>query len=131
MKWLFVSGRACTAACAHHRRQPSMSIRHDRFSMIIACFRQFADFSVGQAETRALGLVHINGFLRRRSSLIAVDHLDGLAAQVAAQDGRATRFEVPCVRKFIEVDRTLYGGFTQAVGFAGDKHRAEADSVSR
>ena len=86
-------------------------------------FGQLADFSVGQAETRALGLVDFNGFDRATGlGLVAVDHLDGLAAQVTAQDGRAARFEGALVYvEFVRVDRALYDGFAQAVG-AGDKH---------
>ncbi len=86
-------------------------------------FGQLADFSVGQAETRAFGLVDFNGFYRTTGlGLVAIDHLDGLAAQVTAQDGRATRFEGALVYvEFVGVDRALYDGFTQAVG-AGDEH---------
>ncbi len=94
---------------------------------------QFADFRVGQAETCALGLVHINGFHRTTGlGLVAVDHLDGFAAQVAAQDGRTTSFKGVLVYvEFVRVDRALYDGFAQAVG-AGDKHHVtEARLVSR
>ncbi|MNK87239.1 hypothetical protein D3C87_1071700 [compost metagenome] len=84
---------------------------------------QLADFGVGQAETRALSLVHVDG-LHRTTGLgfVAVDHLDGLAAQVATQDGRTTGSQRALVDvELIRVHRALYDGFTQAVG-AGDEH---------
>ncbi|MNZ65162.1 hypothetical protein D3C78_833490 [compost metagenome] len=84
---------------------------------------QLADFGVAQAETAAVGFVDINGLDRTTGlGFFAVDHLDGLAAQVATQDGRAAGFQCAFVDiKFIRVDRALYDGFTQAVG-AGDEH---------
>src|SRR3989344_615067 len=84
---------------------------------------QLADFGIGQAETRTLSLVDIDGLDRTTGlGLVAVDHLDGLAAQVAAQDRRATGGQGAFVDvEFIRVHRALYDGFTQAVG-AGDEH---------
>ncbi|MNQ31146.1 hypothetical protein D3C85_445110 [compost metagenome] len=84
---------------------------------------QLADFSVGQAETCAFSLVHVDGLDRTTGlGLVAVDHLDGFAAQVAAQDRRTTGSQRALVDvELIRVHRALYDGFTQAVG-AGDEH---------
>ena len=89
---------------------------------------QLADLGVAQAETGAIGAIDID-HLDRFTGLgfVAVDHLDRLAAQVAAQDSRATGLQGLLVHvEFVGVDRPLHHGFTQAIG-AGDKHHvAEA-----
>src|SRR5690606_7376405 len=55
---------------------------------------QVADFFVGKTEACAVGLVDIDRLDRlARAGFGAVDHLDGLAAQVAPQDRRASGFE--------------------------------------
>ncbi|VVN12319.1 hypothetical protein PS639_03855 [Pseudomonas fluorescens] len=84
---------------------------------------QFADFGVAQAETGAIGLIDVDGLDRLAGrGDFAVDHLDGLAAQVATQDGRTTSRQRALVDiELIRVHRALHDGFTQAVG-AGDEH---------
>src|SRR3989338_3336938 len=85
---------------------------------------QLADLGIAEAEARAIGAFHIDNLDRFTGlGFVAVNHLDGFAAQVAAQDRRAAGFQRLFVDiELIRVNRTLYHGFTQAVG-AGDKHR--------
>ncbi len=89
---------------------------------------QLADLGIGQAEARALGAVHFDGLDRTAGlGFFAVDHLDRLAAQVAAQDSRAACLQGALVHvEFVRVDRTLHHGFAQAVGTGDEHHVAEA-----
>src|SRR5690606_14696636 len=58
---------------------------------------------------------------------VAIDHLDRLAAQVAAQNGRAAGFQGRLVYvEFVRVDRALHHGFTEAVGAGDEYHVTEA-----
>src|SRR5690606_38051481 len=89
---------------------------------------QVADFFVGEAEACAVGLVDIDRLDRlARAGFGAIDHLDGLAAQVAPQDRWAAGFEGVLVHiEFVGVHRTLHHGFTQPVGAGDEHHVAEA-----
>jgi len=84
---------------------------------------QFVDFVIAQAEAGTIGTVDLDGLDRAAGlGFVAIDHLDRLATQVAAQDGRATSLQGLFVHvEFVRVDRALHHGFTQAVG-TGDKH---------
>ena len=88
---------------------------------------QFVDFGVAQAEARAITTVDFDGLDRTTGlGFVAIDHLDGLAAQVAAQDCRATGLQRLLVDiEFVRVDRALHDGFTQAVGTGDEHHVAE------
>src|SRR5690606_23576783 len=55
---------------------------------------QADNFLIAQPEACAFGGIHIHGFDRAASAgLFAVNHLDRLATEVAAQDGWAPRFQ--------------------------------------
>ncbi len=89
---------------------------------------QLADLGIGQAEASTLGAVDFDGLDRTAGlGFVAIDHLDRLAAQVTAQDGRAAGLEGVLVHvEFVRVDCTLYDGFAQAIGASDEHHVAEA-----
>ena len=84
---------------------------------------QFFHFRVSDAEAITFVLLDLDRFHKLLCGGVSVvNHLDGLATQVAAQNGRLTRCEGGLVNvKFIGVHSTLHHRFAQAVG-AGDKH---------
>ena len=89
---------------------------------------QADDFFFAQAEAAAISQINVDSLDRATSlGFIAVDHLDRLAAQVAAQDRRTISGERGLVHiEFVRVDRALYHGLTQAVGAGDENHIAEA-----
>ncbi|MCY1285317.1 hypothetical protein D9M70_342490 [compost metagenome] len=89
---------------------------------------QFGHFGVGEGEAGAVGAIHVDG-LHRLAGLgfVAVDHLDRLAAQVAAQDGGATGFQGCLVHvELVGVHSALHDGFAEAVGGGDEDHVTEA-----
>src|SRR5690606_33769189 len=84
---------------------------------------QVADLLVGETEAHTRGLVDFYGLDRLAGAgFRAVNHLDCLAAQVAAQDGWPAGFKSVLVNvEFVRVHRALYDSLAQAVG-AGDEH---------
>src|SRR5690606_36305591 len=89
---------------------------------------QAHDFFIAQAETSALGLVHVDGLHRAASAgHFAIDHLDGLATQVTAQDRRTTRFQGRLVNiELVRLHGALHHSLTQRVGAGDEDHTAEA-----
>src|SRR5690606_37015267 len=75
-----------------------------------------------------VGAVDFHGLDRTPGlGFFAVDHLDRLAAQVAAQNRRATGLQGRLVHvKLVRVDRTLHHGFAQTVGAGDEYHVTEA-----
>src|SRR5690606_21815174 len=89
---------------------------------------QFSHFLVADAEARTVGAVNFHGLDRTPGlGFFAVDHLDRLAAQVAAQNRRATGLQGRLVHvELVRVDRTLHHGFAQTVGAGDEYHVTEA-----
>src|SRR5690606_35391674 len=87
----------------------------------LAC--HVAHFRVAPAEARTFRGIHFYRLdLPAGGSFFTVDHLDGLAAQVAAQNGRTTSLQRGLVHiEFVRVDRALHHCFAQTVG-TGDEH---------
>ena len=89
---------------------------------------QVFHLGVSDAEAVAVFLLHLHCFNEFTfTGLGVVDHLDGLAAQIATQDGRPTGFESRLVYvEFIRVYSTLNDGLTQTVRGSYKYHVTEA-----
>ena len=88
---------------------------------------QFADLSVTQAKTCAISGFDVDDLDRLTGlGFVAVDHLDGFAAQVTAQDRRTACVQRRFVNvELVRVNRALYDGFAQAVGAGDEDHITE------
>lgn len=86
--------------------------------------RQRHDLIVVDTEAAAILQRHVDGGHRlARAGVFAIDHLDQLGAEVAAQYCRAPGRQGRLVDvEFVGVDRTLHHRLAQAPG-GGDKHR--------
>gem|GEM_PF-3119204 len=89
---------------------------------------EVGDLFIAQAEARTVGRIDVDSLDRLAGlGFVAIDHFDRLAAQIAAQDSRATSFQRLLVDvELVRVDRTLHHGFAKAVGAGDEDHITEA-----
>src|SRR6056297_727333 len=88
-------------------------------------FRQFDDVLVAEAEALRLRLVHVHRLHGMpRGGVVAVDHLDGLAAEAAAQDRVVAVLQRLLVDvELVRVHGALYHGLAEPVR-GGDEYGA-------
>ena len=83
--------------------------------------RQRLQLFIGERKTPPVRLGHVDGD-RVLGARVAVDHLNGLRTEAAAQDSGSAGRQVALVHvKLIRVDRALHHRLPQPVG-TGDKH---------